>query len=59
MTREKATRQGCYQRRVNVVGPVKAHDAIIADNWERGTLAGGLLIAVSFGLMLVYGAVMF
>lgn len=32
---------------------------IIARNWARGTLAGGLLLAVSFGLMLVYGAVYF
>ena len=32
--------------------------SIVAD-WEQATLAAGLLVAVSFGLMFVIGAVMF
>lgn len=31
---------------------------IIAQNYGRGSLIGGLLVAVSFGLMLVHAAVL-
>lgn len=55
MTEKRATpRSGNYGGARGSVKP----DRIIAD-WEEGTLLGGLLIAVSFGLMFIYAAVMF
>lgn len=53
--KEAARGSGNYSRAIR---SGRTPGRIIPD-WERGTLIAGLLIAVSFGLMLVYGAVMF
>jgi len=50
---KEATRQGMQPHRAKV--PCKKDTAIIAD-WERGTLAAGLMVALSFGSMLLWAA---
>lgn len=55
-TYEKAARHSCNYDRANV--HTKKDDDIIAQNYGRGSLIGGLLVAVSFGSMLVHAAVM-
>lgn len=53
MACEKAARGSSNYARARV----STHaDTRIVSDWERGTLAAGLLVAVSFGLMLVIGA---
>lgn len=52
MDRKKATRHSC-----NYAAPKKRpyQDSAILHDYDRATLVGGLLIAFSFGSMLVLG----
>lgn len=52
-TRHEAARGSSHYTRAIRSG--RTPGRIISD-WERGTLVAGLIIAVSFGLMLVAGA---
>ena len=53
MTDKRATRRCSNQRRANATQVLDRANPIIADDFERGSLYGGLTIAVSFGLMFV------
>ena len=55
MKRNKAARHSCSHARAN---GSRGTRSIVADQ-EQAYLIAGLLIAVSFGLMFVIGAVMF
>lgn len=52
----KAARHRCNDNRANV--STTSQDTNIVHEFERGTLYGGLLIAVFFGLLLLHAAVM-
>lgn len=51
----KAARHRCNDNRANVH---QFKDTNIVHEFERGTLYGGLLIAVFFGLLMIHAAVM-
>lgn len=55
MSAERATRRCWNNNRVKVSTQSSDTD-IVQQDWERGTLVAGLLVAVSFGLMFVIGA---
>lgn len=55
MLRRKAARNSCSYSRAK--DGSRRTRSIVAD-WEQGTLVAGLLVAVSFGLMFVWAAVM-
>ena len=55
-TKTKAARHSCnYDRAKNVHS---TRDTNIVHEFERGTLYGGILIAVFFGLLMLHAAVM-
>jgi hypothetical protein len=54
-TKTKAARHRCNDNRANVH---QFKDKSIIAEFERGTLYGGLLIAVFFGLLMIHAAVM-
>ena len=45
-----------YQRKPR---HAKTGNDSLADDWERGTFWGGMIFAVSFGLMFLYAGVAF
>ena len=55
-TKTKAARHRCNDNRANV--STTSPDTNIVHEFERGTLYGGLLIAVFFGLLMIHAAVM-
>ena len=57
MLKTKAARHSCHYARANVK-PTSRDEKIIAREFERGSLIGGLLIVVAFGLMFIHAAVM-
>lgn len=54
-TKTKAARHRCNDNRANVH---RLKDKSIIAEFERGTLYGGLLVAVFFGLLMIHAAVM-
>ncbi len=56
MPEKKATRRDCHHDRAKV--DLKEPTQSITQEYERGTLIGGLMIAVSFGAMFLHAAVM-
>ncbi len=52
----KAARHRCSDNRANNVHSTR--DTNIVHEFERGTLYGGILIAVFFGLLMLHAAVM-
>lgn len=54
-SKEAARRSGnCARARVSTAADTR----IVQENWELGTLWAGLAVGVSFGLMLLWAAVM-
>lgn len=51
----KAARHSCNYNRANV--STSDQDTNIVHEFERGTLYGGILIAVFFGLLMLHAAV--
>ncbi len=54
--KNKAARHRCNDNRANVHQFKDKH--IVTREYERGTLYGGILIAVFFGLLMLHAAVM-
>ena len=57
MLKTKAARHSGNYARANVK-PTRRDKQIITREFERGSLIGGLLIVVAFGLMFIHAAVM-